>query len=366
MRKQLWRSLGAGLLVALAAAASADTLTVRQDGSGDHLTIGAAVTAALAGDLIDIGAGTYYEQVVVDKALSLVGTSGAAATIIDGSLGMRPLKFEGAIVGSVEGITLAHGLPTENSGGGLRVQGGAQVVARDCVLAFNTVSFDGGGYFVWQSAQLELIDCELVGNYAANNGAAGQAIQGAVVSLTGCTIHYNSCGLRSGGLGADSATLNVTGCLFVGNSSEDITGGLFYSGAWGSVSSSTFYRNSSPGPAGGTVTIDYSPAVSVERCIFAEDLSGAGIEYTGAGGPRACNLFWANADGPIQGDMLEASEVVAEPMFCNPDDGIFSIASTSMAAPAHSPCGLLIGAFPVACGPTGVQESSWSAVKSLY
>jgi parallel beta-helix repeat protein len=51
-------------------------------GSGCHSTIGAAVTAASPGDTIQVGAGTYHEMVVIDKALSLIG-AGQRRTIID-------------------------------------------------------------------------------------------------------------------------------------------------------------------------------------------------------------------------------------------------------------------------------------------
>lgn len=367
MRKRMLRLLVAGLLVALAAAASADTLTVRQDGSGDFQTISAAVAAALAGDLIDIGPGNYAEEVVVTKSIDLLGSAGAALTVIDGDAGHRPLRFSGAIVASVEGVTCNNGTGDDASGGGLRVEGGASVTSRACVLSNNSVTFDGGGFFVWQASQLTLIDCEIWGNTALNNGAAGEVIQGSYVSLVGCVVRDNDCGLRSAGVGVDHSTLHVSGCLFRDNSSVDITGGLYYYLSYGSITGSTFYRNSSPGANGGTVTIQQSPSVSVERCIFAEDLTGVGVEYfEQSGGPRACNLYWANAEGPIQGDALQSDEFIADPLFCNPAAGIFGISSISTAAPAHNDCGVLIGAFPVSCGPTAVTTASWGAVKSLY
>lgn len=352
-------------LLGVAATAAADTLTVRQDGSGDFLTIGAAVAAAVAGDLIDVGAGTYYEQVVVAKSISLSG-AGASSTVIDGSLGMRPLKFEGAITASAQGLTLAHGTPSENSGGGLRVQGGASVTAQDCTFLDNTAIYDGGGFFVWQSSRLDLIDCEFTGNFAGNNGAAGELIQSAQVSATGCRVRDNNCGLHSGGFGADHATLQVSDCLFAGNTTVAGAGALYYYLSSGSVSGSTFYANSSPDTYGGSVVLQSSSGVLVERCIFAQDVTGRGLAYLDGVGARSCNLFWDNQDGPLLGDALHADDFLADPFFCNPADGEFSIASNSTAAPAHNSCGVLIGAFPVACGPVGVEESSWSAVKARY
>ncbi len=63
--------------------ASAKTLCVNPAGtSGCYTTIGAAVAAAAAGDQINIGAGQYAEDVMVNKPLALVG-AGAASTIIN-------------------------------------------------------------------------------------------------------------------------------------------------------------------------------------------------------------------------------------------------------------------------------------------
>ncbi len=60
---------------------SAATLCVGT-GTGCVATIGAAVTAASAGDTIQVGAGTYKEVVTITKPLALIG-AGSATTIID-------------------------------------------------------------------------------------------------------------------------------------------------------------------------------------------------------------------------------------------------------------------------------------------
>jgi hypothetical protein len=59
------------------------TLCVNPGGtSGCYTTIGAAVSAAAAGDQVTIGAGQYAESVTVTKSMSLVG-AGATSTIIN-------------------------------------------------------------------------------------------------------------------------------------------------------------------------------------------------------------------------------------------------------------------------------------------
>jgi hypothetical protein len=53
--------------------------------------------------------------------------------------------------------------------------------------------------------------------------------------------------------------------------------------------------------------------------------------------------------------------VEADPLFCDASHDIFSIYTNSPAAAAHSSCGLLIGAFDVACAPVAVAISSFEA-----
>jgi parallel beta-helix repeat protein len=74
---------------------SAATLCVNPAGtSGCQTTIGAAVAAAAAGDIIQVGAGTYKEEVTVSVTLSLIG-AGSATTIIDATGLANGINIEG-------------------------------------------------------------------------------------------------------------------------------------------------------------------------------------------------------------------------------------------------------------------------------
>jgi len=62
---------------------SADTITVDNDGGADFEKIQDAVNSSEDGDTIRVWEGTYYENVVVNKSVSLIG-NGSANTTIDG------------------------------------------------------------------------------------------------------------------------------------------------------------------------------------------------------------------------------------------------------------------------------------------
>ena len=73
----------AGLFLILFSAdqISAATLTVDDDGGADYSSIQNAIDASAAGDTIRVHEGTYYENVVVDKSVSLIGNGSGNTTI---------------------------------------------------------------------------------------------------------------------------------------------------------------------------------------------------------------------------------------------------------------------------------------------
>jgi len=101
-----------GVMV-LSVPAIAATLCVNPGGSsGCSATIGAAVSAANAGDTINIGPGSYTEGVVVTKPLSLVG-AGADATIINAKgqpngIYVDGLDNPGLLGGLITGLTIMN------------------------------------------------------------------------------------------------------------------------------------------------------------------------------------------------------------------------------------------------------------------
>jgi len=75
--------LAVSLGLVMAAPVSAATITVDADGGADYTTIQAAIDAASAGDTITVAEGTYSENLVVDKALTIQSSGATAATTIN-------------------------------------------------------------------------------------------------------------------------------------------------------------------------------------------------------------------------------------------------------------------------------------------
>jgi len=79
-------------------------------------TIGAAVSAASSGDVIQVAAGTYKEDVTINKTLSLIG-AGSASTIIDATGLANGIDIDGSASAPKSGVSgvVVSGFAVENA-----------------------------------------------------------------------------------------------------------------------------------------------------------------------------------------------------------------------------------------------------------
>lgn len=163
-----------------------------------------AVAAAADGDTIHIAPGAYFENVVIGKDLTLIGTGGEQVTILDGSGSGPVIRVVGASL-SLAGLTITNGLT--DYGGGI-----------------SALDFFGYG------AQVSVRDSIITGNFVSPGGrsASGAGIFCFRVSLTliDSTVTNNSAGLGTGGIHFDHGSLHMTNSVVSGNS----PGGIVASG----------------------------------------------------------------------------------------------------------------------------------------
>ncbi len=322
-------------------------ITVRQDGTGDYLTITDAVNAASSTDTIDVGEGVYHETVTVSKSLVFLCQSGADLTAMDGQGVSRLMMIRGGATVEVVGLTFANAYGDGN-GGAVRVEGGSVVEMRECVFSANVATYDGAAFFVRDTGSvLTLEDCLFTGNSAAHHGGAGNAVLGSMLNVYGCTFIGNNVGIF-GTLGCNDGTMNVTESVFHANTTGDLSGAVYFYRSFGLVRSNTFHENDSPGFYGASVVVQESNTV-VNRNIFSRATTGYGLTILDSAVSHTCNLYWQNERTPIYGENLNPDEMEADPLFCGVASDDFTISSASPGAPSHSPCGQLIGALPPAC-----------------
>ena len=318
------------MLIALLATATASTLTVEADGSGDYTSITAAINAAGQGDEISIGAGTWYEALSLgSKNLTLIGTSGVENVILDASGQLSAITTQDTA--TISDLTIRN-----DGGRGLTVSGSGTITVSGVI--FDDVGSDDeyGGAIQINGGEVELIESTIDGGSAASgmiyitNGSsliatdstikestasygAGIYISSGSATLDGCTLEQ----LYTTGDGGAvylqiDTSLSATDTTFYANLTENGNGAAIYAySASIEVTDSTFDLNYSTnytdGYSGGAVYLS-GGQMTATRTSFTENLAyygGAVRMYNNATLALVDSEFsdnWANYGGALYAD----------------------------------------------------------------
>jgi predicted outer membrane repeat protein len=247
-------------------------LTVCATG-GTYATIGDAAAAAVPGSTLHLCPGTYHELLVIDKALTIAGDGGAAATILDGSSFGTPLTVRnvGAATGgvTVQGVTVAHGM-SATEGGGVRCES-SKLTILDSVLDGN-VAVEGGGLYA-VTCQLDVQRTRFTGNSAAatNEHAGGGA---KLVGSTGTVADSAFLGNRASlGAGIYTGDLRLPPDVVVASEvallRNDISmntghrGGGVYHASAADLIGNRIADNTVDWTGGGVFVVDHAPLISM-------------------------------------------------------------------------------------------------------
>jgi predicted outer membrane repeat protein len=234
-------------------------------------TLNAAVAATQANGTVHIATGTYQENVLISRPLTLQGGYDASFSGID------PVAFPVTIDGRGLDVTVAAMLPTASARLALK---GVRVING---VADGMMTRSGGGLSVgWAAAEISLESCTFSGNRAAENGGAIKVNNGGVLSLTGCTFQSNTAGGNGGAVQVNDGTLIVTGCLLEGNTSNDNAGGAIDSNNSTVTVTATTVRNNHGPKYGGGIHV-YSCKATVDGCTITGNQSssnGGGIYFS--------------------------------------------------------------------------------------
>jgi hypothetical protein len=234
------------------------------------------------------------------------------------------------------------------TGGGMFCEGGSPILTRVRFVE-NLGDWGTGGQVLKRNCQAELTNVEFVGNVGLN-GTGGMYCSDSSPLVVNCTF--------SGNTGAW-----VGGVRLTGNSAPEITG-------------CTFYENA--GDIGGGVACFGESSPVLERTIIAGSTSGAAVfcdSYSSCSVAIVCCDIHGNVGGDWTGCIAAQygtnGNFSANPLFCDPAGGDFSLEACSPCLPGYHPngydCSGVIGAFGSACDCGAVAEpSTWGAIKALY
>lgn len=210
MRRMLIASIA--LLGMLSVTADAATWYVRQDGSGDAVTIQGGMYYANSGDVVVVGPGTYtgsgnYNITMDGKNLTLVSEAGPLATVIDcQSMGQAFLFTSGETSDAVvEGFTIKNGNATH--GGAIYCDGASPTIRFNVFL--DNLAWGTGGAIHSRQGSPQIYNNTFHGNGAQAGGAVMLGPQSNVAFYQNLV-----CGSTSGGAFAclNPGGLTLTSC----------------------------------------------------------------------------------------------------------------------------------------------------------
>lgn len=220
--------------------ALADTYTVNGDGSADFLTITAAVAAAQDGDVILVNAGLYEEGPIslLGKRIVINGVLGGVDSVKVRSAVTGEPVFE-VVSGEPSGTALANltieQAQTKESGAGVRVENGSELVMVGCMILDNTSEGSGGGLYVSYDSRISLSGCTFRGNAGSTGGGVCIGAPGDC-SVSRCSFEGNAAYNGAGLLIGDPEVFNrppiglspprIISCVFSGNIAENRGGAI--------------------------------------------------------------------------------------------------------------------------------------------
>ena len=396
--------------------ALARTWYIGPNDSGDAPNIQAGIDSASMGDTVLAAPGIYQENLrIIGKDLVLKSESGPDDTILDGSTQQQSTIFlsgqSRAMI--IEGFKITGGSGFVE-GGGILISGDSSPVIRDNIIANNGVrdfTTGGGGISVFTSSSpAPLIESntfeenwarlggaiaigrstELRGNIFRNNegkfdGGAVYAIAdpGQMLIIEDNQFWSNHAGDHGGAIyldGSNAGVAEVTRNLFVGNHAEGSDTGDTASGSAirvrrlsGHITNNTMVEGIgiSESICGGALSLEETPAsLEISANIIAYNRYCGLACHFGTDNVLGPNLFWMNDLGDLGvgsgvcPSSWAANQIYADPLFCNPEAGNYTVSSDSPAL--TGPIRMGVWTDP-GCGlGVAVRPSTWGRLKALY
>lgn len=340
-------------VLGVAAAAQATTWVV--DVGTALNSIQAAIDQAQAGDLVLVHAGFYYERLTLRDGVAIAAQLPGSVFVEGEAAGSVVTAIGVGTTTTVSGLTFRHG--SAQQGGGLYAVA-ASPVFTGCTFAENSAVL-GGGVYIRDGSRARFVSCQFNSNLASVGG--GLYLDFAPISLSSCTIAANDASDGAAIAASNAAEADVSYTCLHDNRARQ---GAIVACNLASPNFTNCTAASNNGSLG-TFALRGS-GTRLERCVVAFN-TGDVLVCSGFSSPWVgCNVLWGNATQTICGGD-QATNVVANPLFCNLAWGDFRLAANSPAA--GGACGA-IGSYPVACPAQGVDTPvapvTWSRVKTYY
>ncbi len=275
-----------------------------------YCTIQAGIQAAVAGDVVQVAAGTYVENIdFLGKAITVESTGGPSVTTIDGNLQGSAVSFrtgEG-VLSVLRGFRVQNGNgtpcgPATTCGGGIVCDGTSPTIENNEVIQ-NSASL-GAGILCINAASPAIVSNTISSNNAANaNGGIG-CLYGSNPLILSNTITSNSAYYASGGVGAYIASPYIIDNDIIGNSAINYMGGVGAIGGSPRIDGNLIEANTTSfvmggvGCANGAAPLIIGNTITLNRAVQLS--GGVGTAY-GAAPTLVNNTITLNVAGSAAG-----------------------------------------------------------------
>ena len=318
----------------------------------EYGTIQAAINASYSGDTVLAQPDTYVENIdfigknIIVGSLFLTSgdTSYISSTIIDGAAAGSVVAFENGedSTAMLTGFTIQNGLSIY--GGGILCTGSNPSINNNYIRD-NSCSIYGGGIYC-SDASPSIINCKIFGNAASANG--GGIYCGGYISpiISNCEIYSNSAENSGGGLYIYESSPVLTYNIFHNNNSSNNGGGICFGNAhiYEDILNNTITENTATGSGGGVCLLGPGTIASFTNAIFWGNTAGSGFNQFNIDANLPSITFSDIQDTVWPGE----GNLSCDPMFCDSENGVFSLADTSCCVSAGEG-GVNIGAYGIGC-----------------
>ncbi|MBT6129418.1 MAG: DUF1565 domain-containing protein, partial [Candidatus Marinimicrobia bacterium] len=212
----------------------------------------------------------------------------------------------------------------ENGGGGIHCDSSSPSIT-DCIISGNTTSYGGGGIYCNNSSSPVIANSTVSGNTASVHGGGIDSYNSCSPTIINSTISENTASWGGGVWTLSSPT--ITNCTIAGNTATSGGGAIesYSSSSYPIITNCTITGNTAPD--GGIRSRDAFPTIA--NCILWNDSPGEIYVYSG----DDPSVTYSDVQGGYEGE----GNIDADPLFVNPDNGDYTLQSSSPCIDAGDP-----------------------------